>query len=224
MLPAANLDTVLPRLTMYRMREDVAMQPLDTEWIACAFSDERNLSVLEQLGLRPEKTLNASRAAAGVVAVSTGSGDCVEVFGVAAEVEAAGLDMAASLDEPGWRAARVNAGLTDIYGATVEKYTPHMLNLDATGAISFDKGCYTGQEVVARTENLGKSKRRLMRYTDASGQAAIGDALSDSERDVGSVVNVGERQLLAVTPVAQHDQALLINGTEVEPANLPYEY
>jgi folate-binding protein YgfZ len=223
-LPAANLDAVLPRLTMYRMRADVTMQPLDADWTACAFSDEHNLKVLGQLGLRPENRLNACRDATGVVAVSTGANDCVEVFGATSEIEAAGLDIAASLDEPGWCAARVNAGLADISGVTVEKFTPHMLNLDATGAISFDKGCYTGQEVVARTENLGKSKRRLMRYADASGQAAIGDSLSDGERDVGSTVNVGERHLLAVTPVAQHDQTLLIHGSEAEPAGLPYEY
>jgi folate-binding Fe-S cluster repair protein YgfZ len=92
-----------------------------------------------------------------------------------------------------------------------------MLNLDRLGAISFDKGCYTGQEVVARTENLGESKRRLMRYRYEAPDVAIGDKLSDGERDVGTVVNVQGTKLLAVTPVASHDRALTINGVTATP-------
>lgn len=91
-----------------------------------------------------------------------------------------------------------------------------MLNLDLLGAISFDKGCYTGQEVVARTQNLGSSKRRLMRYrTDAILES--GDKLRDGDRDVGEVINVIGQDLLAMTPVDSHDKTLLANGVEVTP-------
>ena len=58
-----------------------------------------------------------------------------------------------------------------------ENYTPHMLNLDLLGAISFDKGCYTGQEIIARTQFLGNSKRRLMRYRIGETVAACGVAV-----------------------------------------------
>ncbi len=92
-----------------------------------------------------------------------------------------------------------------------------MLNLDKLGAISFTKGCYTGQEVVARTEHLGKSKRRLMRYQADQDGIAVGDKLSDGERDVGTVVNVVGRDLLAVTPVELHDQTLTKGETQVAP-------
>ena len=91
-----------------------------------------------------------------------------------------------------------------------------MLNLDLLGAISFEKGCYTGQEVVARTQNLGKSKRRLMRYRSAA-TLALGDKLSDGDRDVGEVINVIENDLLAVTPVDLHDKTLIANGADVIP-------
>jgi len=120
--------------------------------------------------------------------------------------------------------ALIRAGMAFINEQNSEAYTPHMLNLDKLDAISFTKGCYTGQEVVARTENLGKSKRRLMRYyADLDSIAIVGDKLSDGENDVGKVVNVCGKNLLAVTPVAIHDQALFVDGASIRPAGLPYE-
>ena len=94
------------------------------------------------------------------------------------------------------RGALIRAGVPTVESSNTEQFTPHMLNLDKLGYVSFSKGCYTGQEVVARTENLGKSKRRLMRY-EADGEGIeIGDKLSDGERNVGEVVNVVGRDLL----------------------------
>ena len=104
-----------------------------------------------------------------------------------------------------------------------EPYTPHMLNLDKLDAISFTKGCYTGQEVVARTEHLGKSKRRLMRYKADGNSITVGDKLSDGERNVGEIVNVAGHELLAVTPVELHRQKLQIGDVTVSPQGLPYE-
>lgn len=116
----------------------------------------------------------------------------------------------------------IEAGIPTIDETNSEAYTPHMLNLDKLDAISFRKGCYTGQEVVARTEHLGKSKRRMMRYeADADGLKA-GDKLSDGERNVGDIVNVAGRALLAVTPVDLHNQSLTCGDVTVTPQPLPY--
>ena len=60
-----------------------------------------------------------------------------------------------------------------------------MLNLDLIGAISFDKGCYTGQEIVARTENLGRVKRRVNRYKLSTDKAKIGDELTLNNNNIG---------------------------------------
>ena len=98
-----------------------------------------------------------------------------------------------------------------------------MLNLDKLGAINFTKGCYTGQEVVARTEHLGKSKRRLMRYEADKDGIDVGDKLSDGERQVGEVVNVVGCDLLAVAPVDLHDHTLIVGESTVVPQGLPYE-
>ena len=122
------------------------------------------------------------------------------------------------------RQALIEAGIPWIDESNTEAFTPHMLNLDALGAISFTKGCYTGQEVVARTEHLGRSKRRLMRYEADGAGIAVGDKLTDGERNVGEVVNVSGRSLLAVTPVELHEQSLKADGLTAKPMGLPYTF
>jgi len=63
-----------------------------------------------------------------------------------------------------WRQLDIIAGLPQVYGATSEAFVAQMLNLDLVGAIAFDKGCYTGQEVIARAHYRGRVKRRLQRF------------------------------------------------------------
>ncbi|MCH7853347.1 MAG: folate-binding protein YgfZ, partial [Proteobacteria bacterium] len=108
------------------------------------------------------------------VQMNIGDDECL-----AAALKTAGLDTVDPFDLQQWQQIRVASGRADIVPENSEKYTPHMLNLDLTGAISFTKGCYTGQEVVARTEHLGKVKRRLSRYRLSNCRAIIGDKLSD---------------------------------------------
>ncbi|HEY2037497.1 MAG TPA: hypothetical protein VGG96_10815 [Steroidobacteraceae bacterium] len=63
-----------------------------------------------------------------------------------------------------WRQLDIIAGMPQIYAATSEEFVAQMLNLDVVGAIAFDKGCYTGQEVIARAHYRGRVKRRLQRF------------------------------------------------------------
>ncbi|WP_339082227.1 folate-binding protein YgfZ [Pseudomonas sp. TMP9] len=62
-----------------------------------------------------------------------------------------------------WLLAQVRAGVGQVMGGTRELFIPQMINLQAVGGVSFKKGCYTGQEIVARMQYLGKLKRRLYR-------------------------------------------------------------
>lgn len=64
-----------------------------------------------------------------------------------------------SEDSNQWEIADIKSGLGDIRASTVDEYVPQMLNLQALNAIDFEKGCYMGQEVVARTKYLGRNKR-----------------------------------------------------------------
>ncbi len=80
------------------------------------------------------------------------------------------LTNAADDSEPGelaradWEARDLLAGIPQVYTATRESFVSQMLNLDLLGAIAFDKGCYTGQEVIARAHYRGRVKRRMQRW------------------------------------------------------------
>lgn len=115
----------------------------------------------------------------------------------------------------------IESGFPWVGTAQSEQFTPHMLNLDLVGAVSFDKGCYTGQEIVARTHYKGATKRRTMRF-EASGPVAEGDKVQLDGRDVGEVLNVAGNQLLAVVPVDKADGPLQVQGSELERQPLPY--
>jgi folate-binding protein YgfZ len=64
-----------------------------------------------------------------------------------------------------WLLGQIRAGVGQVFGQTREAFIPQMINLQAVGGVSFKKGCYTGQEIVARMQYLGKLKRRLYRLT-----------------------------------------------------------
>ncbi len=102
-----------------------------------------------------------------------------------------------------------------------EKFTPHMLNLDRLDAVSFDKGCYTGQEIVARTHYKGATKRRTFLYRSEA-PVAVGDKISDASRAVGEVINVAGTSLLAIVPVDAAHAALSVNGVALEALEMPY--
>jgi len=70
----------------------------------------------------------------------------------------------ATLPRERWRALDIAAGLPQVYAATSGQFVAQMLNLDCVGAVAFDKGCYTGQEIIARAHYRGQIKRRMQRF------------------------------------------------------------
>ena len=118
----------------------------------------------------------------------------------------------------------IQNGYPFIGAEQAELFTPHMLNLDLLDTISFDKGCYTGQEIVARTHYKGATKRRTLRFASESPVAAR-DKVSDGTRDIGEVLNASGTDLLAVVPVDKADKAdapLTIDGVKLTHLSLPY--
>lgn len=130
-------------------------------------------------------------------------------------------DAEATFDLAGWQRRNLERGVPEIGTVQSEKFTPHMLNLDRLDALSLDKGCYTGQEVVARTHYRGATKRRMLRFVSAN-EVAPGDELVAGERKAGEVVNAIGRDLLAVVSLEFADARLTIGGAPLRPAPLPY--
>ena len=82
-----------------------------------------------------------------------------------------------------WHYSGIACGIPNIYPSTAEKLTPQMINLDLLGAVSFSKGCYPGQEVIARTHYLGKLKRRCYLFSAKTDNIKVGDAVYHSDHD-----------------------------------------
>jgi folate-binding protein YgfZ len=115
----------------------------------------------------------------------------------------------------------IRGGYPFIGAAQSEQFTPHMLNLDLLDAISFDKGCYTGQEIVARTHYKGATKRRTLRF-ESEAPVSAGDKVSLDGRDIGEVLNASGNDLLAVVPVSKVDGQLSVHDLGLSLVSLPY--
>jgi folate-binding protein YgfZ len=120
-----------------------------------------------------------------------------------------------------WRLANLRHGIPEIVSLQSEQFTPHMLNLDLLDAVSVSKGCYPGQEIVARTHFRGATKRRTLRY-ESSEPVSPGDKVSDGEREIGEVLNAIGKELLAVVPFDQSTQGLSVAGNAL--VKLPLQY
>ncbi len=214
---AAGLALVLPRelaaplagrLTRFVLRAKVTVRDASAEWSvagACGFAGEWPAlpDGWESLLLPQGRLLAIGPAvpAATPAAVAAGS----------------------------WEARCVALGEPEVYAATSEAWLPQMLNLDLLDAVSLTKGCYTGQEVVARLQYLGRVKRRLMRYRYAGvGGLTVGSPLCHGDTEVGTVVRWAgvpqEGELLAVVGLESAMLSLSDARRQVTCTPLPLPY
>ncbi len=144
-------------------------------------------------------------------------------------------DDAIAIGENSWNLLTVRAAIPEIVSETVEAFVPQMVNLQAINSLSFTKGCYTGQEVVARMHYLGKLKRRLFVCSVESedlplaGQAIMTN--NQNEQKVGQVVTASwskdkKIEFLAVLQIEKAETETLHIGTSTGPTiqfiDLPY--
>lgn len=132
-----------------------------------------------------------------------------------------------------WALNRVQNGLAQVNKSTVESFIPQMLNLGQTGAISFNKGCYTGQEIVARMQYLGKLKRHMYRAKVVSTDTIELNTpifAEGHEAAVAEVVNLGvsdhHSEFLMVLDAKYTQSPLFLgqpSGLAIELLSLPYE-
>ncbi|MEH6611036.1 MAG: hypothetical protein V7696_16830 [Halioglobus sp.] len=143
----------------------------------------------------------------------------------------------ADVCEPGnvsdWNSAQIAGGIARIEADTVEEFIPQMLNYDITGHISFTKGCYTGQEVVARLHYRGKPKRRTYLGSIAGTDVPVAGTplfTPGNNQSIGNIVNAsgGSDQQVSVLYCATAtaiDQGVRLGsdqGLEIMPGDLPY--
>jgi len=139
---------------------------------------------------------------------------------------------------PSWQTELISAGIAFVMPATSNEFIPQMFNLDAIGGISFTKGCYTGQEIIARMKYLGQVKRRCYQFSsnsallpaDFDASLLIGQSLEDGDhKNAGTVVaaSVTGQGLIGLAVIkmtvlnASHE--LLLNGDACEAGALPVQ-
>jgi len=125
-------------------------------------------------------------------------------------------------DENRWFCETIKAGFIDIEGETQEQFLPQWINLQANGGVSFSKGCYPGQEIVARTKYLGEVKRKLFRIhlrtqvnspkpiVNENGQTA-GSLLSCAQMASGEFIGLG----VIKTDHINADESLFLNDVSI---------
>ncbi|WP_377705011.1 YgfZ/GcvT domain-containing protein [Pseudoduganella sp. UC29_71] len=114
-----------------------------------------------------------------------------------------------------WRLAEIHAGVPQITAATQEQFVPQMINFELLGGVNFKKGCYPGQEIVARSQYLGKLKRRtaLVRIAGAAAPGAEVFAESDPSQPCGMVVNAAPNGLGGTDALVEMKLEALEQGT-----------
>ena len=164
-LPAQRLTAVMARLHMFVMRADVKLADVSQQLAVIGVSGP-GAAELVAPWLTPSMQEDGSVSRHGdLLLVSVGSRQRFEIYGPAPQLRSvwSSLADATAVGPAVWSLLDIRAGVAEIGDATADAFIPQMLNLDHLGAVSFSKGCYTGQEIVARTQYLGKLKRHLHR-------------------------------------------------------------
>jgi folate-binding protein YgfZ len=188
-LPADVCASVADRLRKFVLRSDVRIER-ESGLRALGLAGPAAPALLQQaLGALPHRRLAITAdARASVVRLP---GESFVVF-AASTAMAALWELLAKRAVPAgaecWNWVQIEAGVPWITVATQDQFLPQMIGLDALGGVSFDKGCYTGQEIVARTHYLGEVKRKL-RLAHTRGRIRAGDALLAAGRQCGTVLN-----------------------------------
>ncbi len=163
-LSADLLPAILKKLSMYVLRAKVKLADDSNQTVLLGLSGPNAAAALASLGIAPAAPMSVTTVGQ-CRAISLG-GDRHLLAVPAAEAESV-WHQAEKLARPAglaaWHWLEIVAGIPRVTAATQELFVPQMVNFELIGGVSFSKGCYPGQEIVARTQYLGKIKRRMYR-------------------------------------------------------------
>ena len=239
-LPRTQLENTLKRLKMFILMAKVTMEDNSDSLVHIGVSgptaEEHLAEAISQL---PKQVDDVSQSQGYTVIRLAGPHPRFEIYSELEPMKElwAHLDVhAAPVGAGPWEMLDIQAGIPTIYPETSEAFVPQMTNMQVINGVSFQKGCYTGQEVVARMQYLGKLKRRMYRvHIDTSDAIETGAKLfaanSTSGQGPGNIVNAqpdpeGGYEALAVIDIndAENHQLQLVDdkGPKVTICDLPY--
>ncbi|GAB4300588.1 MAG: folate-binding protein YgfZ [Thiohalomonadaceae bacterium] len=240
-MPAALVQPALERLRKYVLMSKVSLTDAGDSLLRIGVSGPHAYARLAQeLDYMPQAADEVAHGKGLTVVRIAGPHPRAEVYGDTASIEALWQRLATVAKPAGasaWALLDIHAGLPNIFPATVEAFVPQMVNLQLVNGVSFRKGCYTGQEVVARMQYLGTLKRRMyLAHIDGAAVPAAGTELycsnSDSGQGAGRVVDAqpvpgGGVDLLAVVQIALLNDDVRIGdaaGARLAFKSLPYAF
>jgi tRNA-modifying protein YgfZ len=210
LLPGELVEPLRSRLARFVLRSKVRLEDATSEWGAVGLTGAGIEQALQSAGLPcPEKAGTSRTLSEGGrlarVPSSPRTGSRLMLVAPAAAVSSYQSKLAAitPVDAGVWWWSKVDAGLPDVFAVTTERFLPQMLNLDVLGAVHFQKGCYPGQEVVARSQYLGKLRRRMMRaHAERAlpGADVFGESTEPASDDSKGAGPVGTVVMAAASP------------------------
>ncbi len=228
-VPAALLVPTMQRLQKYILMSQVTLEDASDTLVRMVCSGPDSEAALESILDELPAATNEVRQNTNLTVIRLPDnghtarfaiyGECLtmEKFWSVLDVRAAPVGAIA------WARLDILAGIPEIYPDTVEEFIPQTVNLELLGGISFKKGCYTGQEIVARLQHRGKTKRRMYRLHIQTDQPpSPGTSLylnQDDAQSVGTIVTSapagdGGSDALAVIMIEHHGaDALCLTST-----------
>jgi len=232
-LPTTLLPAILKRLSMFVMRSKVILEDVSDNYIAIGFSGDTASELISNNSTNL-KVINMNDA---------GANDLIPramMIGAFESIQKTWLDSLENntvVNEDYWALQDIHAGIPSIQLPNIEAFVPQMANLQLLDGISFTKGCYTGQEIVARMHYLGQLKRRMYRAHIDTEIVIAGDSLfaqsNASGQGAGKVVDArpaigGGWDLLIVAPTKNIDandlQLSDEDGANLVIQSLPYSF
>lgn len=241
-LPQELLDPVLNRLRMFVLRSRVVLEEATDTLVHIGLSGAAAETELQHvLGMAPTEVDAAIRQEDVSAIRIPGPHPRFELYGPLEPMKRlwSALDVrGAPVGAVPWELLDIIAGIPTVYPETVEAFVPQMTNMQLLNGVSFKKGCYTGQEVIARTQFLGKLKRRMYRaHIDADTPPKPGDELyapdTEPAQSAGRIVAAapwpdGGFEVLAVAQIASVETAEVRWGRPEGPilrfGTLPYAF
>lgn len=240
-LPQELSDAVQKRLTMFVMRSDVSIENVSITTPAFAISgpgaDRLLETALGQFPVTPGDSLSIDETVLLRRPGDNPSFICVGPTDKQISLWNALSSDASAASSDSWDLLEIRAGVPTVESGTVEAFVPQMTNLQLVDGVNFKKGCYPGQEVVARMQYLGKLKRRMYRASVDTQAPAAGTPLYSAEsasgQGAGKVVRSASRpgggsELLVVAEIESAEKNTLFleneHGARLTLLDLPYAF
>jgi len=234
-LPATILETMRKKLSMYVLRAKVRIVDASNERITLGISGDQATEILRNVSdyLPIENFTCLATEQWQILKINDTRYQLITTPQHAGKLWAAISKDAQAVGSVCWDWLNIRSGIPIVVPKTQEEFVPQMANLDVLGGINFKKGCYPGQEIVARMHYLGKLKRRMyLSHLAGSDAPQAGDELFSADMEgqaSGMIANAapapkGGYDILAVIQTASAESATVrtANGAVLELLSLPY--